>query len=403
MKPETVVLVDQGVGFGGSLVVVARLAEALDPARYRPVIISAMDPEVMRDHVPAGVRAYRVKPLVDYVLRAKASAFFGKAGHPILFKAALYLFTVVEELLNLWSIIAMIWIIVRERAGLVHVNNSTGAVIAAMMTGRPVVYHLHGYHRAGRSRPSFAMRRAVHAISISRFVTDVAASHGCQRGRITTIYNPISPQHRWIDSVERTALRARYGFSNDHVVVVMIGRLVKWKGQQQFLQAMRLVWTKAPNARALIVGDDGENFGDYAQSVRQLAESGFPPGVVVFAGYQPDVDAHYQISDIAVHASIEPEPFGLVITEAMQNGLPVIGANTGAVPELIDDGVNGYTVDPMDTGAFADAILRLAGDAELRRRLGRDAMQITNERYNPSAYAAQVSDIYDMVLGKQRA
>lgn len=403
MKPETVVLVDQGVGFGGSLVVVARLAAALDPARYRPVIIGAMDPDVMQNHVPAGVRTYRVKPLVDYVFRAKATEFLQKNTNPFFFKTALYLFTIVEQFLNLWSIIRMMHVILKERASIVHVNNSTGAVIAAMATGRPIVHHLHGYYRTRHRKAPFALRFSAHLISISKSVTDVAIEHGCAPSRITTIHNPISPQHRWLSDTDRQALRSSYGFGNDDIVVVMIGRLVSWKGQLQFLQAMRMVWTNAPNARALIVGEDGENFGDYTQTVNQFANSGFPPGVVVFAGYQADVDAHYQISDIAVHASIKPEPFGLVITEAMQNALPVIGASSGAVPELIENGVNGYTADPMDTGAFADAILRLVVDAELRRRLGRNAMQITNERYKPAVYAARVSDIYDSVLGKKCA
>jgi glycosyltransferase involved in cell wall biosynthesis len=398
MTPRTVVLVDQGIGFGGSLVVIARLAAKLDRSRYRPVILSAMDWETIRDHVPPDIETYRVKPMVDYVRRSKVTKIIRMLGDGILFKAFMYLFTVIEELLNLPSLLKTVWIIIRERADIVHVNNSLTAIFAAKLTGRPIVWHFHGYRTRATGRAPYYLRLAANYISISDFITRLALQDSIPADRITTLHNPVSPTHRWLDDSARAALRARCGFIESHCVVTIVGRVIEWKGQLQFLKAMALVIDKVPSVRAMIVGDDDEGYGNYPETVRQFAKTNFPDGAVFFAGYQADVDPYYQISDIVIHASIAPEPFGLVITEAMQNGKPVVGADTGAVPELIEDGVDGFIVDPTNTEQFADRILRLSSDSAFRAACGANALRKAREKFDPSTYAANVEQVYDDVL-----
>jgi glycosyltransferase involved in cell wall biosynthesis len=403
MTQRTVVLVDQGVGFGGSLVVIARLAATLDHSRYRPVILSAMEWETIRDHVPPGIETYRVNPVIDYVSRAKVTKLMRAFGDGIFFKTLVYLFTVIEEILNLPSLVKTVWIIIRERADIVHINNSLGAIFAAKLTGRPIIWHFHGYRTKPTGRAPYHLRQAAHYISISHFITRLALEDSIPAKQITTLHNPVSPAHRWLPDADRAQLRARCGFGASHCVVTIVGRVIEWKGQLQFLEAMAIVIAKIPSARAMIVGDDDEGYGNYPETVRQFAKSNFPDGAVFFAGYQPDVDPYYQISDIVVHASIAPEPFGLVITEAMQNGKPVVGADTGAVPELIEDGIDGFIVDPLNTAQFADRILRLASDSTFRASCGANALRKAREKFDPSTYAANVEEIYDDVLkGTQR-
>ena len=82
-----------------------------------------------------------------------------------------------------------------------------------------------------------------------------------------------------------------------------------------------------------------------------------------------------QLSELSmlVHASTIPEPFGLVVAEAMASGLPVIASSSGGPAEMISDRRNGLLVDPTDVDALAAAMRELADDSELRRRLGTTA------------------------------
>jgi glycosyltransferase involved in cell wall biosynthesis len=403
VKQRTVLLIDQGVGFGGSLVVIARLAEALDQTRYRPIIISAMDRETIRNHVPEGILTYRVKPALDYVRRSKVTNFLRKLPTQFLFKLSVYIYSVLEELINLPSILRTTWIILREGVDIVHINNSFSAVISAKLAGRPVVWHIHGYDPNAKGEPSRFLLQARRIVSISHFCTRQALKHGVPAELVTTLHNPVAPTHRWLSDVERQRLRAACGFSDSDCVVTIIGRVLEWKGQMQFLKAMELVVAQAPYAKAMIVGDDDEGYGKYPEKVRNFANTAFAPGTVYFAGYQTDVDAYYQCSDIVVHASIAPEPFGLVITEAFQNGKPVVGANSGAVPELIDEGIDGFLVDPLDSPVFADRILKLTTDPEFRIRCGENALRKIRERFDPVSFATDVADIYDLVLDETKS
>ncbi|MGN6695248.1 MAG: glycosyltransferase, partial [Aquihabitans sp.] len=122
---------------------------------------------------------------------------------------------------------------------------------------------------------------------------------------------------------------------------------------------------------------------------------------VVFAGSRRDVADLLAISDIAVHSSTEPEPFGRVIVEAMAAGRPVIASDEGGVPEIIDDGVTGVLVRPGDVGALAAAIGGLLDDPEGAAAMGRRAATAANERFSAAAHATQIQAIYDDVLGSE--
>jgi glycosyltransferase involved in cell wall biosynthesis len=110
------------------------------------------------------------------------------------------------------------------------------------------------------------------------------------------------------------------------------------------------------------------------------------------------IERYYAAADIFVFPSFY-DSFGMVVTEAMASGLPVVCSMAAGAAELIDDGVNGLVVsDPWDATAMAAAIGRLVGDPELRRRLGAAARRSV-EPYTWDAVARQTMDVYREVAG----
>jgi glycosyltransferase involved in cell wall biosynthesis len=83
-----------------------------------------------------------------------------------------------------------------------------------------------------------------------------------------------------------------------------------------------------------------------------------------------DLEKFYSEADIFVLPSLY-EPFGIVFAEAMSFGLPIIATRVGGIPELVEDGENGFLVPPKDVNSLADAIDKLVSDAELREKFGR--------------------------------
>jgi glycosyltransferase involved in cell wall biosynthesis len=101
--------------------------------------------------------------------------------------------------------------------------------------------------------------------------------------------------------------------------------------------------------------------------------------------------------DVVVHASTQPEPFGLVIAEAMACGRAVITSATGGAAELVRPEQDAVTHAPGDANDLARAIARLAADAHLRRDLGAQARIAACERFHPDRMARELVDLYEQV------
>ena len=120
-------------------------------------------------------------------------------------------------------------------------------------------------------------------------------------------------------------------------------------------------------------------------------------GKIVFAGERRDVPRLMAACDVFVLASLW-EGFGLVFAEAMAAGRPVVGTNVSAVPEVVADGETGLLVPPRDPRALAAALLRLLGDPEERRRMGRNGYARVRERFSAGRMVDETLAVYEAVL-----
>ena len=119
---------------------------------------------------------------------------------------------------------------------------------------------------------------------------------------------------------------------------------------------------------------------------------------VGFTGFMQDTASAMRALDIVVHASTDPEPFGLVIAEAMACGKPVVASRAGGAVELTDPGVNSLAHDPGDARALSQCLADLASNIEFRERLGQDALITARQRYTRTRMARQLTAIYESLL-----
>lgn len=150
--------------------------------------------------------------------------------------------------------------------------------------------------------------------------------------------------------------------------IVMVGRLSPWKGQLLFVQAFSRVFADS-NVRAVIVGDALFGETEYAKKLRAAAAASGCPERIIFTGNITDVRATLLESQILVHASIIPEPFGSVVVEGLDAGCAVIATSPGGPSEVISNGHNGILVPCGDVDAMEAALRALADNAALRRKL----------------------------------
>ncbi|NUU78579.1 glycosyltransferase family 4 protein [Paenibacillus xylanilyticus] len=156
-------------------------------------------------------------------------------------------------------------------------------------------------------------------------------------------------------------------------VMITVSRLVERKGHDITLRAIRHVIPRIPHLKYVICGD-----GPYRSELERLVRQYALEDVVVFTGGISDDELHqlYQCSDLFIMPSRDikekgdVEGFGIVFLEANYYRLPVIGGNSGGIPDAVRDHVTGYLVDPLDEREIADRIEQLVVDEELAQKLG---------------------------------
>ncbi len=154
---------------------------------------------------------------------------------------------------------------------------------------------------------------------------------------------------------------------------------------------MKMVSRKAPGARLMLVGDGPDRI-----SVERLVKRLDLEEHVMLTGFRSDVANLLNCSDVVVLCS-ETESAPLTLLEGMSSGLPVIATRVGGIPEIVDDGVNGFLVQSKNPEAIAERVLELNADPELRRRIGEAARARVLERYTAEKVVGQYMEIYESV------
>jgi len=190
-------------------------------------------------------------------------------------------------------------------------------------------------------------------------------------------------------------IRARFAVPLDAPLLGIVARINPWKGQRESISALARLSADHPDARLMIVGSGPPSEGE---ALRALAREEGVAERVVFAGRHDDVRPFLDAFDVFVHPSFE-EPFGLAITEAMAMRKPVVACDSGALPEIVSDGVDGLLVAPRSADAVAEAAGRVLSDGALALRLGGSARATVAARFVPSMQCAAAAALYGRVIG----
>lgn len=194
--------------------------------------------------------------------------------------------------------------------------------------------------------------------------------------RSRVVFNGL-PDQEPVDEITVKAFRASLSAEADHVVVTLLGRISRIKGQAVLIEAAALLKLQQPSLRLkfAIVGGGAPGQEALPDQLAQRVQTLGLGDDVSFLPFVSDVGAVWQGSDIAVVPSVEPESFGMVAIEAMRASIPVIASRQGGLMDVVLDGQTGLLVPPGEPQGLADAIAALALDPDLRRRMGRAGQQ----------------------------
>jgi len=180
-------------------------------------------------------------------------------------------------------------------------------------------------------------------------------------------------------------------------VILFTGRLIAAKGIRYLVEAMPKVLQEYSDALFIFIGA-----GNSLPYRRRLGELGIPEKNFMFLGYlkeSNDLVKYYRSSSVFVAPTLY-ENLPIRVLEAMACGVPVVASNVCAIPEAIDNGVNGILIQPGSIDELADAICRLLGDPSLRQKMGINARKTVLEKFDWNLNAAKTAEMYRQILDR---
>ena len=343
MSKKIKVLIVQGYAFqkGGVITFLEYLLNYIDKSKFTPVLLFLSEGELIdkfrkKEVIVKVIHSGRLRNIMKFVLTVfKIATLIKKEKIQVVFSNCL-----------------------RE-----HLYGG----LAAWFTRKPSTFYWHGF------APSTVFDKAISLIPAKMIFAN--SKHTMTKlpkwliPHTMFVYHgvKVSPQIPY-----KFQLRNKLKLPLNAPIITMVGVFMEWKGQEYFIRAVPKVLDTFPTAKFLLVGDISfPQHKIYADRLKELVKNMRLGKAVIFMGYREDVLDIMGASDIIVHASISPEPFGYVIIEAMSVATPVVATNIGGPCEIIESGKEGILVAPRNPDAIANECIKLLENTELRSKMGR--------------------------------
>ncbi len=358
----------------------------------------------------AGVDVYRVK-MLDL-----SPALFLSAGHELRSWGQHFRFYSDVLSYNLFSASKLVSDLIRTQHKTYDILDAHdwlgilgGIIVKKEQPNLPLFFHVHSTE-VGRSigRGSHNIKDiefeggqiADCVITVSYAMKDELEKLGFPEDKIRVCWNGVDPNKYDINTVpveQRQQLRHQYGIQDHETMLFFIGRLVTVKGVDKLVHAMPSVLQEFPHTKLVILG-----LGDMEGELRSAIEQyGIQNNVIIRTEFVDEAERirHYAASDIVILPSLY-EPFGIVCTEAMSMGKPVIvgakGTN-GFREQVIPAGEQqcGYHINPFNPKDIAWGIKQLLASKEQAQRMGKNGRKRVLDTFSWDSVTKRTLDIYN--------
>jgi glycosyltransferase involved in cell wall biosynthesis len=368
-RPAPVLFLVPALPTGGAERQLAELVTRMDPARFRPIVVCQKSGGPFFDEIAAaGIEAHA------FELHAKYDPRF----------------------------LRRLWKLCRERRVRIVVARSFSTGVVGRVVGRllriPVVMAEHSTGRIDDDPKKRPIERllaphtdgviAVAAGQIPFLVED----KGFRREQIRVIYNGIDLAD-WTPAPRDRALLAELRIPEDVPVAGILAMLRPEKDHATFLRAAKLVLERLPETCFLIVGDGPER-----RTLETLAAELGIGARAIFTGRRTDVARLLTVFDVSVLTSVTVETFPMSFLEAMAMERPLVATRVGGVPEMIEEGRNGFLVPLRDERALADAIIAVVADRATVRRMGATSRSIVERKFTVERMVRETEEYLDSFL-----
>ena len=402
---KKILYVENGIGYGGAIICLRHLVRHLDRNRFEPLVVTgrtspdyqAIGNEAQWQYIPD-----RYFDNVSLRRRLAKQAWLNKV--PSLHFISKQLLARGDDLFNfLPFFLRLLWLAKCFRVDLIHANNepfcNRAALLVAKVLQIPCICHIRGGDHEGSQLMQWTYSLPDHFISVSHWVAkSLQENLHIAANKISVVYDGIALEKLNIYA-DGTQFRDSYHVADDDFAVGLVGLLIPWKGQVLFLEAAKLLRSKIPCLKMLIIGGTPDDCIAYEALLRQRVKDEQLTEMIIFTGHISSMETVYNGLDVVLSASIQPEPLGTVVIEAMAMGRPIIAPNHGGAAEMILHDETGLLFDPGDIQSLANAIEKLCCSKSLRVKLGENARSAALKSFAVEDHVRHIQSIYQKFLG----
>ena len=402
---KKILYVENGIGYGGAIICLRHLVRHLDRNRFEPLVVTgrtspdyqAIANEARWQYIPD-----RHFDNVSLRRRLAKQAWLNKV--PSLHFISKQLLARGDDLFNfLPFFLRLLWLAKCFRVDLIHANNepfcNRAALLVAKVLQIPCICHIRGGDHEGSQLMQWTYSLPDHFISVSHWVAkSLQENLHIAANKISVVYDGIALEklNIYADGIQ---FRDAYHVANDDFAVGLVGLLIPWKGQVLFLEAAKLLRSKIPCLKMLIIGGTPDDCIAYEALLRQRVKDEQLTEMIIFTGHISSMETVYNGLDVVLSASTQPEPLGTVVIEAMAMGRPIIAPNHGGAAEMIRHDETGLLFDPGDMQSLANAIEKLCCSKSLRVKLGENARSAALKSFAVEDHVRHIQSIYQKFLG----
>lgn len=348
-----------------------------------------------KKRIPPGVRY----SMIEYKFWKVNPFFFLTHGSDLLAKSILYTIKFLpcftyKELIKFFAVIVNLFILLgHNRPKIIHSHHAYPRSLAAIIIGKhykiPIVLTIHASELVNKKLiklAKYVIQNVDKVISVSAHTRKLVQKHGISK-EIQVIPNGVKTTEFKIDP---TPVRNKYSLAGEKIIL-FVGGFAKRKGPQILLKSIPFI--KSKNVKVVFVGPD---LGFQQVIQRMIADEGIEKKALV-VGEIPEKELYqfYKIGVLFVLPSItENEGFGIVLLEAMANGIPVVGSKIGGIPEVIIDGETGFLFEPSNHLDLAKKINKLINNELLCRKMGQRGRDLVESKFSWTKIVSQIKRIY---------
>lgn len=215
-----------------------------------------------------------------------------------------------------------------------------------------------------------------------------------------TVWNGIETKNiKSFTNIELNEVRENFFFSSkEEIVISLVGRINNWKGQQLLLKSFNQLVSKYNTIKLVYLGSAPLNQEIFEIELKnQILEFGLEDKVVLIP-FQKEIEKFWNAIDIAVVPSTEPEPFGMVVIEAMLAKKPVVASNHGGPTEIVIHNETGLLFEPNNHNSMSDALEKLIKEEQLRKTYGINGFNRVNTDFSLENHVNHFEKIFEELL-----